>query len=471
MTGGLDNTLPTLSVTPAYYLTPVTFNGIPGFTPASRSYHRFNTDDGVADDDTAAMDPDRLSRLRGNNSDSSADTEHRNLNNRQRWKWKGSNGFHGFSSGGGATTTNSTYKPAEVRTAYSMPALAAASDADQGAGQTIYVITAYHAPNITQDLATFSTQFGLANCPSLSGALPVSTTLPLPAAGAACQFNVAYATADGNLNASAPTYNASWAMEATLDVSWVHATASKASIVLIEAADNSLASMVGAIKLANRMGPGVVSMSFAVPEGSWIAAQESLFSTANMAYLAASGDNGSEVNWPAVSAGVIAVGGTTLSWDGTTRTEYGWSGSGGGVSAHLSLPTYQTGVTVNSVAMTHRSVPDVALNADPRSGQYVYFTNQTGQGRWTVVGGTSLATPQWAGLVAVVNARKSVKHTSSQFLSRLYLSSMASSLWDIATGSDTSSFGVCAVSCVPLSGYDLVTGLGSPKVTNLLAAW
>jgi subtilase family serine protease len=52
-------------------------------------------------------------------------------------------------------------------------------------------------------------------------------------------------------------------------VQWAHATAPLARIVLIEAADASLNSLLGAVKLANAMGPGVVSMSFGAAEGNW----------------------------------------------------------------------------------------------------------------------------------------------------------------------------------------------------------
>ena len=59
--------------------------------------------------------------------------------------------------------------------------------------------------------------------------------------------------------------------------------------------------VLAAVGLANKMGPGVVSMSFGANEGNWTASADSYFGTANMTYLAAAGDSGAGVSWPAVS--------------------------------------------------------------------------------------------------------------------------------------------------------------------------
>ena len=460
--GGGGNTLPVANVTPAYFLSPTTDT-----TPPIVGRKMYNINNRVLDADTSAMNPDDLNKLENDGTSLVMDHRHRDIRGRQRWNWNEGKGFRSAPIGG-VTYTNTAYKPDDIRSLYTMPTMPTTATADLGAGQTVYIISAFHAPRVQSDLQQFITRFNLPTCTSTS--VPASTTLPLVNSNTACQLKVAYATADGNLTDTAPNYDASWAMEATLDVSWVHATAPHATIVLIEAADSSLASMVGAIKLANKMGPGVVNMSFAVQEGAWVSDQESLFNTAGMSYVAASGDNGTQVNWPAVSTRVVAVGGTTLAWDGTNRTETGWAGSGGGISAYLALPTYQSGVAWGSNALTSRTVPDVAFNADPRSGQYVYFTNALGVGRWIIAGGTSLAAPQWAGILAINNARKGTVVKSSDVLARFYLNTLSSSFWDITTTSETSGR-VCAyASCDPMTGFDLVTGVGSPKVSSLLGA-
>ena len=179
-------------------------------------------------------------------------------------------------------------------------------------------------------------------------------------------------TSAGDITASIPDYNSAWASEAALDVQWAHATAPLARLVLIEAQNANLSSMLGAIKLANRMGPGVVSMSFGCAEGSWTNTMDTLFASDSMSYLAATGDQGPELAWPAVSPRVLAVGGTTLRYaDGAARTESSWLATGGGFSAYTPAPTYQNGAIYGLAGRAMRGVADVALNADPNTGQYV----------------------------------------------------------------------------------------------------
>jgi subtilase family serine protease len=174
------------------------------------------------------------------------------------------------------------------------------------------------------------------------------------------------------MTGTAPAYDAGWATEITLDVQWAHATAPLARIVLIEAPDASLNSLLGAVKLANTMGPGIVSMSFGAPEGNWTSSVDSVFTGAGMTYLAATGDSGAAVSWPSVSSNVVAVGGTTLTYTGTgTRSEVGWTGTGGGISAYTATPSYQNNTVPGLGSVPHRAVADVAFNADPASGQYV----------------------------------------------------------------------------------------------------
>ena len=74
-----------------------------------------------------------------------------------------------------------------------------------------------------------------------------------------------------------------------------------------------------------KMGPGVVSMSFGSAEAGWAPTVDSYFAGTGMTYVAAAGDSGSQVLWPAVSPNVVAVGGTSLNWSGTgTRYEAAW---------------------------------------------------------------------------------------------------------------------------------------------------
>ncbi|MDO8418101.1 MAG: S53 family peptidase [Agitococcus sp.] len=380
------------------------------------------------------------------------------------------------------------YTPAQIRAAYLMPGLptvAAISKgltptvaASLGAGQTIYIINAYDNPNALTDLNTFSQKFGLPGCSFMP--LAVSTALPLAKANPAngCTFSVAYSTATGGkLATMAPAYNAGWAGEIALDVQWAHATAPLARIVLVEATGAQVGSLGSAIQLANSMGSGTVSMSFGALEGPWTAGVESLFQAAGMTYLAATGDSGSQVNWPAVSSKVLAVGGTTLTYSGSgARSEVAWANTGGGVSAYTPIPSYQSVLSMASVLKTPfiskmRGVADVAFNADPRTGQYVVITAPGAKvANWFSYGGTSVSAPQWAGLVAVIQASRAVLNKAAlpSLHTALYLNtasvpgSYAGAFADVQSGTN----GTCST-CKAVVGYDLLTGLGTPKVSTL----
>ncbi len=369
-----------------------------------------------------------------------------------------------------ATTTVTTYTPAQIRAAYGLPALSATA-AQLGAGQTIYIVNAKHAPNIAAELAAFNSKFGLPTCTTRT--LAANAALPLAAAStSACELVIAYSTTAGALTATAPAYDSGWATEIALDVQWAHATAPLARIVLIEAPDAGVASLSNAVALANRMGAGVVSMSFGAAEGSWTSSYDGVFGAAGMSYLAATGDNGAAVSWPSVSSKVVAVGGTTLAYSGTgSRSETTWSGTGGGTSAYVALPSYQSG-SIGGYA--RRAVADVAFNADPNSGQYVaVIAPGTTTVRWVSAGGTSLATPQWAGVIAVANALRvaSGKTVLGQPHAALYQqigavpTAYTAAFKDVATGSN----GSCTT-CAAKAGYDTPTGWGTPNVTSLLTS-
>ncbi|MCE4556427.1 S53 family peptidase [Pelomonas cellulosilytica] len=366
------------------------------------------------------------------------------------------------------TTAVTTYTPAQIRAAYALPALANATPAQLGAGQTIYIVNAKHDPNVAAELAAFNAKFGLPTCTTRT--LAASTTLPLAVASTSgCELVVAYSSG-ANLTSTAPAYDSGWATEIALDVQWAHATAPLARLVLIEAPDAGVASLSNAVALANKMGAGVVSMSFGAGEGSWTASYDGVFGASGMSYVAATGDNGAAVSWPSVSTKVVAVGGTTLTWSGSgTRTETTWSGTGGGTSAYTALPSYQSS-TISGYA--RRAVADVAFNANPNSGQYVAVISPgTTAARWVSAGGTSLSTPQWAGLLAVANSMRAAggKAALGQPHAALYQqigavpTQYAAAFKDVATGAN----GSCTT-CTAKTGYDTPTGWGTPNATSLL---
>lgn len=379
-----------------------------------------------------------------------------------------------------AGTAVVTYTPAQIRAAYGLPAtpaagasLTAAQAAQLGAGQTIYIVDAMHNPNVAAELAAFNSKFGLPTC--TTKAIATNATLPLAApSAAACELSVVYSNASGAMTATAPAYDSGWSTEISLDVQWAHAIAPLARLVLIEAPDSSVNNLLAGVALANKMGPGVVSMSFGANEGSWTASADSYFGTANMTYLAAAGDSGAGVSWPAVSPKVLAVGGTSLTYSGTgSRSEVVWSGSGGGTSAYTPTPSYQTSAVPGMGTVARRTVSDVAMNANPNTGQYVaVIPSGSTTTQWVSAGGTSMSTPQWAALLAVANAMRvqSAKTVLGAPHSVLYgqisvnASSYAGAFLDVTSGSN----GTCAT-CSAHTGFDTPTGLGTPNGSNLLS--
>lgn len=390
-----------------------------------------------------------------------------------------------------SSVTAIVYTPAQIRAAYGLAALPAASSASrgayQGAGQTIYIVDAYHNPNMVADLAAFNLKFGLPTCTTVN--VPVAASLPLAAAAAdaGCTLSVVYAAKgsttsvpSGALTATVPAVNKSWVTEIALDVQWAHAIAPLARIVLIEAQSASVPDLMSAVALANRMGPGVVSMSFGA--GEFGAASMAYWGTplggASMSYVAANGDYGSQVNWPAVDPRVLAVGGTRLSWNGTVRSETAWTSTGGATSTQVLAPAYQATLLKpgdsSSARVRYRGSADVAFNADPYSGQYVYVTpsSVTGGTGWLAAGGTSIGAPQWAGLLAIGNAVRALsgKAVLGAVHTRLYASATGSGYATLFADVVSGSNGSCGAMCNAATGYDLLTGWGSPKGVALVGA-
>ena len=105
---------------------------------------------------------------------------------------------------------------------------------------------------------------------------------------------------------------------------------------------------------------------------------------------------------PAFLPNVISVGGTSLATSANAPTlETAWNQGGGGISKYVPEPTYQDAVQDTG----KRTAPDVSMDADPNfGGVAVYDSYAFGTADpWNQIGGTSLATPLWAGLIAVAD--------------------------------------------------------------------
>ena len=295
-----------------------------------------------------------------------------------------------------------------------------------GASRTIAIVDAYHYPTALADLTKFSTQFGL----------------PAP--------NFSYVYASG----SQPRGNSSWNIEEALDIEWAHAMAPAARIYLVEARSNSYADMLTAVDAANRtLGstyPGVVSMSWGGSEFAGETAYDANFNYSNIVYFAATGDSPGVI-WPSTSPNVVAVGGTSTSRSSSYNflSQTTWQDGGGGPSLYETQPSFQAGA-VAPWKFAKRATPDVSADANPSTGVYVYEA-----GSWYAVGGTSVATPIWAGIVSAAGASSSTLHE----LTTIYPeASNASDFDDIRTGSCGPGDGYSAV-----AGWDPCTGVGAPN--------
>lgn len=352
------------------------------------------------------------------------------------------------------TPAASALTPSQIAAAYNLNA-----SATSGSGQTIAIVDAYNDPNIRADLAAFDAQYNLPS-PNLTVVNQYGQTSGLPAT------------------------SADWSLEIALDVEWAHAAAPGAKIVLVEASSESVTDLMTAVQTAANLA-NVVSLSWGGSEfhGETAYDTAAYFGKPNVTFVAASGDDGgaARAEWPAVSPYVVSVGGTTLSvtGSGSVRSETAWSASGsrwsgysgsaGGASLYESAPSYQVSALGSSVI--RRSTPDVAADANPSTGLSVYSSvSGAGPTGWSQVGGTSAASPLWAGIIAAADqARAAVGKaslSSSQTLTLLYglyrSSSYSSDFRDITSGSN--------FAATARSGYDMVTGLGSPLAGTLVAA-
>ena len=338
--------------------------------------------------------------------------------------------------------------PAQMRAAYGVNQIMFGNTAGTGAGQTIAIVDAYNDPNIIADANSFSSTFGL------------------PQFNASGEPTLQVLNETGGTSLPSNSSPGGWDIEESLDVEWAHSIAPQANIILFEANSASYFDLLSAVQTAaDYAGVSAVSMSWGGGEFSGETSYDSTFLTPSghqgVTFLASTGDDGTPAGYPALSPNVVAVGGTSLDIDssGDYLGESAWSDGGGGISQVESQPSYQTG-KVNGTSSTHRTVPDVSMDADPNTGVYVLDSYAGG---YYQVGGTSLSCPMWAGLVAVANQGRAIDGQSTlngltQTLPTLY-NLPSSDFHDVTTGSN----GTYSAT----TGYDLTTGLGTP-IANLL---
>jgi phosphoribosylcarboxyaminoimidazole (NCAIR) mutase len=368
-----------------------------------------------------------------------------------------------------ATPPATAFNPAQIRKAYGIDQIFDQGAAVDGTGMTIAIIDAYDNPKFVTRSSTLPLEQDTAYLASDLHKFCQQYGLPEDA-GFFTKVNQTGGT-------TYPGGNTSWGTEIALDVQWVHAIAPGAKIVLVEANSAYPSDLinVAAVWARDHSGAVAISMSFGGSETSNDSTMNSVLQSPSdhkLTWLAATGDNGSPSGYPAFSPNVVAVGGTTLTAPGGVYTsEVGWNGSGGSISYYESQPAYQQGLVIHSGTNTinpngKRANPDVSFDANPSSGVAVYDSYANGNTNpWIQVGGTSFSAPAWAGLVAIVDQIRANHGLpsldgASEFLPNLYKSQNASDYHDITSGSNG---GYSAG-----AGYDLVTGLGTPKADKLV---
>jgi subtilase family serine protease len=383
------------------------------------------------------------------------------------------------------------YSPGQFQQAYDLKPLYAHHL--NGSGKTIVIVDSYGSPTIKSDLVTFDKAFHLPAPPNFSVLQPV---------GKVPHFNPNNSTMVG------------WAIETSLDVEYSHSMAPGANIVLLETPVAETEGTVGFPEIIaaenyaidHHLGD-VISQSFGATEQTFPSPQSifklrsAYFNAAkhNVSVLAGSGDYGvsnshfngvtyytHRVNsWPSSDPLVTSVGGLQLHlnskgdevlpdnvWNETYLFGSPAAG-GGGKSSVFGRPSYQN--SVSKVVGLRRGTPDVSLSAAVNGGALVYWSFAgSGPPAFNIVGGTSEATPEFAGIVAI--ADQAAGHDLGLLNPKLYaLGAGSAGLPDITTGNNTvtgtqggKTFTVPGYNAG--TGYDMASGLGTIDAAKLVAA-
>jgi subtilase family serine protease len=391
------------------------------------------------------------------------------------------------------------YTAPQIQQAYNLPSLYA--EGITGKGSTIVIVDSYGSPTIKHDLSVFDSTFGLPAPPSFQVITPAGR---LP---------------KWNTKSDMP----GWAGETTLDVEYAHTIAPGANILLVETPVDETEGVQGFPQIVQaeeyvlkHYHADVISQSFSATEQSFateggVKAVDKLRG-ANIAadqdhvtVLAASGDSGAAdvglngstyylypvTSWSDSDPLVTGVGATQLHLDaqgnattpatvwndtynpnanlfGTGSTADSPSASGGGKSIFFSRPSYQNGVV--SVVGNARGVPDVSMSGACNGSVDTYSSFPGAPAGWSQVCGTSEATPEFAGIVAL--AAQKAGHPLGLINPALYTMSANRAdypgLVPVTSGNNTVTFKqngkwytVHGFSASATGGYSLATGVGT----------
>jgi subtilase family serine protease len=385
------------------------------------------------------------------------------------------------------------YRPSDIQNQYNFGPLYA--QGDNGAGQTIVIFDSYGSPTIRQDLNTFDQAFNLPAPPSFNIYMPEGnvtynyTNLPSPV-----DFH--------NKNVSTEI---GWAYETTLDVEWAHSMAPGANIDLVVVPSAETQGVQGIPNMQNAQSYALSHNLGTIWSNSWATTEQAFHNAATIQSLNklyakaagqgvtaffATGDSGvantnkqgtlfpyPTVNYPSTSPDVVAVGGTQVTTPTASISSYqpesvwndGFGAGGGGYSTVFGETSNQQAAGITDPSGM-RGVPDVSANAAVISAVLVYqsFDPTTTPG-WTLIAGTSEATPLWAGTDAVMNQADGSLGFLAPRLYQIYEnpSLYAEAFNDITVGNNSFG-GVTGYSAGP--GWDAASGLGTPNAAGLAAA-
>jgi subtilase family serine protease len=372
----------------------------------------------------------------------------------------------------------SCYSPLQFEQAYDVHK---AWDAGYtGRGRTIVIVDAFGSPTIAQDLAHFDADFGLPAPPSLKVLSPV-----------------------GAIPAYTPTSErVGWAFESTLDVEYAHAIAPEANIVLVTTpvaeteGVTGFPEIVAAENYVIDHGIGdVITQSFGATENTFPSRKSltdlrSAFLNArahHVTVLASSGDSGvtnatvdgstlypfPANSWPSSDPLVTSIGGTQLHLDAAgNRTapdqvwNDGYGAAGGGSSLFFARPAFQD--PVRALAGDQRATPDISMSAAVDGAALVYLSFPGLGAGYHLVGGTSEASPIFAGVVAIAAQMNGGRLGDvNPALYQLGVSGLRTGIVDVTKG-DISFGGVTGPAA--RKGYDLASGWGTVDASAFATA-
>jgi subtilase family serine protease len=397
------------------------------------------------------------------------------------------------------------YSPEQIQEAFSLNALY--KQGYDGKGQTIVIVGAGNTQNIQNDLKAFDKAWGLPDPPSFQILQPFGPPTPYtcPDAGPSIDF---------------------LQVETALDVEWSHAIAPGANIVMVVgpnkeqtyfpvpknaplcglydleqavnyALDKHLGNIISISYGGSELGADTDTSVDKANEKKEYDAGHTIFQKAasmGVTVMASSGDDGAtnpndyvnqrslwktpNVSWPASDPYVLAVGGTSLTIQdarGAYGNETAWNNggaTGGGLSVLFGEPSYQKKVQNQSIFQGKRGLPDVAFPADINYLLYEQSDfgtiDPTKWAHWNLIGGTSASSPCWAGMIAIADqiSIQSGGKPLGYIQPGLY-SLQGQGFHDITQGNNN--FGHVA-GYQALTGFDLVTGWGTPIADQLLPA-